>query len=695
MARVLLGWELGSGLGHVGKLLPIARALASHGHEPILVLRNVVETWPLLQNSGFTVLQAPIFFERDGDEAITFRGRSYTDVLVYNGYDDIETLEPVVLAWRRLLDSIKPDLVIAEHAPTLCLASYKQFPVISVGTGFTVPHLQDGDFPVLNSRASESAPSSLVNQTIQTVLQRLGKIAPEPAVCAVIGQQQFVTVYAEIDPYCETREIPAIGPLWPFPVSAQSSLKKLSVEIAAIQESMCLVYLPADHPELEKLIQGLMTLRMSGLVYIRNASARVLEKLHQTCLTVSTAPLDLDVLLPSVSVVLHHGGAGITQSCLAHGIPQVMAPIYLEQHLICTSLQEMGVAIKLGGAFSMEQSAAAIVQAVRVPRLAQLAQLHAQDLQKKYPRGSLDTVVQACLQQLSLRTRPATIAFVTTCKGRLQHLQQTLPLMLAEQPDEIIVVDYGCPERTGDWVETNYPKIQFPQITVVRVMDDASFCVARARNLGAAVVRSDWICFIDADICVQPGWINWMRSELGNEKIYYRSSGTIEHGIQEPEVGGAYGTFIVSRNAFQQVKCYDEVFSGWGGEDGELYDRLFSWRFREASYPQLFVKAITHSNEMRTRFYEEKNRNITHLAAQYYRTIKSTLMHQESSEIPLEVRREIMKTVQSQVQELIKNPAATPRIATDLLVHDSAVRVEDRIYEVHQQLVTSIAIKDT
>ena len=70
-----------------------------------------------------------------------------------------------------------------------------------------------------------------------------------------------------------------------------------------------------------------------------------------------------------------------------------------------------------------------------------------------------------------------TIACVITCKGRLHHLKQTLPLIVAMGTSEVIVVDYGCPDGTGDWVEAN-----FPGVTVVRVDDDPGFSPARSRN---------------------------------------------------------------------------------------------------------------------------------------------------------------------------------------------------------------------
>ena len=40
MARVLCAWELGSGLGHIGRIVPIARELRALGHEVVMVLRD-------------------------------------------------------------------------------------------------------------------------------------------------------------------------------------------------------------------------------------------------------------------------------------------------------------------------------------------------------------------------------------------------------------------------------------------------------------------------------------------------------------------------------------------------------------------------------------------------------------------------------------------------------------------------------
>lgn len=387
MARILLGWELGSGLGHITNLLPVAQALAGCGHEPILVLRDVVGTWPMLRDTGFTVLPGPIFFDRPH-----FPGggsRSYADLLARHGYDDPEALEPMVRAWQQLVKTIQPQLVVAEYAPTLCLACYGRIPVINLGTGFTVPCEQDGLFPALNSDAPELVPFDRVRSTIDSVLRRLGQVPPSPAIRAVLGDEHLTIVVAELDPYRKNRAQTALGPLWPMPLAPPLP-----------NAPACLIYLPADHPRLESLLAGLVELPMPGIAYVRDATPQIIDWLRATPLEIATHPLDLNALLPSISVVLHHGGVGLSQRCLAFGRPQVIAPIFFEQELNCTAMQELGVAMRLGAVLDPAKSGLALERATQTPRLRQLAQRQARDMQARYPHGSLDAVVKSCLARL-------------------------------------------------------------------------------------------------------------------------------------------------------------------------------------------------------------------------------------------------------------------------------------------------------
>ncbi len=102
-----------------------------------------------------------------------------------------------------------------------------------------------------------------------------------------------------------------------------------------------------------------------------------------------------------------------------------------------------------------------------------------------------------------------TLHIVTTCKGRLHHLKQTLPTWLQQDGVDVTVVDYSCPDRTGDWVHRYYPEVQ-----VVRVKGKETFHLAHARNRGAGAAPKGWLCFFDADLVVKSGWERAVRKAL-------------------------------------------------------------------------------------------------------------------------------------------------------------------------------------
>ena len=170
--------------------------------------------------------------------------------------------------------------------------------------------------------------------------------------------------------------------------------------MALPEAAACLVYLPADHPRLEPLLAGLVQLSMPGIAYVRDATPQIIDWLRATPLEIATHPLDLGALLPGISVVLHQGGIGLSQHCLAFGRPQVIAPVYLEQELNCTAMQELGVAMRLGAALDPASSGPALERTARSPKLRRMAQRQAHAMQARYPHGSLAAVVKTCLARL-------------------------------------------------------------------------------------------------------------------------------------------------------------------------------------------------------------------------------------------------------------------------------------------------------
>lgn len=223
------------------------------------------------------------------------------------------------------------------------------------------------------------------------------------------------------------------------------------------------------------------------------------------------------------------------------------------------------------------------------------------------------------------------LSFVTTCKGRLEHLRQTLPRLAAQPDSECIVVDYDCPDGTADWVQEN-----FPAVRIVRVPHAPLFHKPHAQNLGAALATAPWLCLIDADILVDDAFATRLLPML-KEGHYLRP---------DPIDLGAYGSFVCARSDFEAAEGYDETFEGCSYMDDDLYVRLDMAGVRTAGFPGDYFVAIRHDHDLRTRHYAIKDRALNHRINFLYANIKHDLMRQSLGEnLPLESRRAIYAEV--------------------------------------------------
>jgi hypothetical protein len=197
---VLLGWELGAGLGHVRRLLPLAHALAAHGQRPVLAVKNLVEPWPALRDVPFPVLQAPVYPPRPWPGPRPFLAAGYADLLAGVGFADFDDLWPMVQAWQALLDLVRPALVVCDHSPTLCLAACGAVPTLVVGNGFTVPPVAQPTFPPLIPGQALRVPEAELLAVVRRVQRQRGLPVPVTLPGLFAASERWVTALPELDP---------------------------------------------------------------------------------------------------------------------------------------------------------------------------------------------------------------------------------------------------------------------------------------------------------------------------------------------------------------------------------------------------------------------------------------------------------------------------------------------------------------
>jgi hypothetical protein len=388
VATVMLAWELGEGLGHVQRLLRVAMPLQEQGHLPVLVLYNTIEPWPLLRDTGLAVLQAPVCGANARSAEQPPGGFNIADILALRGWDSVERLLPVVMAWQRLLELLAPRLVVADFSPTACLAAFRKVPAVVVGSGFTVPPIDKAEFPPLLPGEAATRQDQLL--AVAKEVQRFRRRPLPETLTEILAQGDcFAATLPELDPYSDVRREPVWDPV--EPLLAPLPLPPVPHFFA---------YLSADFSQTEAYVTELALTGCHGTVYVRGASALLRERLKLQGLEVLDNPAPMAAVLPKTSVLVHHGGLGTAQAALAAGRPQILLPQHLEQFTTAEQLRKLGVGVNLVGSITPPSAARALRRILGETRFAETAAALAHAIRARPRRDPLPVILERCQHHL-------------------------------------------------------------------------------------------------------------------------------------------------------------------------------------------------------------------------------------------------------------------------------------------------------
>lgn len=187
-----------------------------------------------------------------------------------------------------------------------------------------------------------------------------------------------------------------------------------------------------------------------------------------------------------------------------------------------------------------------------------------------------------------------TAAIVTTCKGRLDFLKQTLPVNLKQDYpgfQGVVVVDYGCPDGTSEWCKS----LDDSRVRCVAAINNADhWNMSRARNIGFANSDADVILPVDSDVSCPPNYVTRMMDRI-------QQTGCDLCSVLA-DCGGQNSHCAVTRDAWEHVRGYDESLEGWGYEDNDFRNRLEASGLKLELLGNCGLSLIQHSDELRTRF---------------------------------------------------------------------------------------------
>ena len=381
---VLLAWEMGAGLSHATRLLIVAKALKADGWTPIVAARDISTLVDQYRAENISVVQAPQHKSQvpPGD---VFRARSFADIVAACGFQSVESLWPVVVAWDNLLDLIRPTAVIADYCPILPLACLGRVALVTVGDGFVVPPGHLPKLPQFQSRGTKMASEEVSLAHACEVQRRRGiRCLPTSLPKLVAGDASVVCTFPELDIYAPHRQVPATGPLTshlaPVSVPAKPSL---------------FAYLAADFPKTRKLLQAILDSGIPAAAYVRDASDDLKHALRARGLTIHDEPPQPERAFAEATLIIHHGGIGTIEACLMLGRPQLLLTRHLEQSLNGSLTRSLGVADTLRSEFTLAHAAAQIREMCSSAEWASRTSEVALSIEKRRRGHSLELIEQS------------------------------------------------------------------------------------------------------------------------------------------------------------------------------------------------------------------------------------------------------------------------------------------------------------
>jgi GT2 family glycosyltransferase len=206
------------------------------------------------------------------------------------------------------------------------------------------------------------------------------------------------------------------------------------------------------------------------------------------------------------------------------------------------------------------------------------------------------------------QSRPEGISLVIPSRTGKDLLAAQLPAIVAQHPDEIIVVDNGSTDGTAAWLAAEYPSIR-----VEFSPEPLSF--ARAVNRGIAVARYSHVCLLNNDMLIERGFFRALREAFDRVPNLFCATAEIRFppGVRREETGktvfapipgefpvrcdetlpgedlsyvlyGSGGCTLYDANKLAVLGNVDEIYEPAYVEDLDL-----GWRAWQRGWPSVYV----------------------------------------------------------------------------------------------------------
>jgi UDP:flavonoid glycosyltransferase YjiC (YdhE family) len=323
LKTVLFAWELGTGRGHLEMIRLMAGRLQARGLRTVAAIPDPAAA-AALRHSCAEVIAGPAWPLSSQTKGERARRSSATlnDILSSAGIADAVATRRLLAEWGRILQEVRPDLVVAEFAPMAALAARGRFPLLVVGTGYTLPPSDMPRFPPLHRASRPAWSEDATLEAVNSAARALGRPPLERLPQLFSGDLCRVLTIDLFDPYDMQRVDEVDGPL-------VEGVTGERVDDA----DLIFAYLSGGADIPAGLVEALSPFGSRVHVHAPRLDAVQRDRLVASGVQIHHHPVALSDLLPSCRLTIHLGGHGLACNALLAGVPQLVLSGHIEQTL--------------------------------------------------------------------------------------------------------------------------------------------------------------------------------------------------------------------------------------------------------------------------------------------------------------------------------------------------------------------------
>ena len=229
--------------------------------------------------------------------------------------------------WHALIEAERPDLIIADYAPSISLLYYGRVPIVNIGNGYVLPPATLPAFPLLIEDVSIRFEESEVVERINSALHSFNKcpISHYPQINR--ADQSYLLTLPCLDPYRDQRKDGWLG---------SPDLKAIGLRTRPSQTIFA--YFHEQHQTDARLIEGLVRAGLPGKAIFSTPLRRTVKQLAAAKIRAPRGLAHLPAELSNCGVLVHLGSCGMAMAGIAAGVPQVMIKTDLEKTLIARAI---------------------------------------------------------------------------------------------------------------------------------------------------------------------------------------------------------------------------------------------------------------------------------------------------------------------------------------------------------------------